>query len=585
MEAESRPAVAPEDTRGWRGELGPLAFFLGAALLLTWPLAITLDQATGLRGDYFLNLWNAWWMRHALAGLHSPWTTDYLFYPEGLALQRHILTPVNSLVGAALRTGLGAHATFNVILLLTLTLSGWTFSLFARYLTKSRAGALLGGLLYAFNPFHFYYLCQTNIFTFEFVPLALFFFVKSYREGGVRNLVGVALTCAALAESTLHFVVYTYLVVALAVAAGKWLDARVPWRLGARRTLVSGMVGAATVGLVALPFLLGEAGAPDLSETVRANDLLGFNWIGGPEMLIASWPTMIGYSTLLLLALTVRSWRRERFWILVGAVFFLLSLGETLRVGGADTGVPLPFGWLGRIPGLYMLRSPDRCYMVVQLCLALLVAFGWRAVAERCGGAKRRVLAWGACALFPMLELTSAPLARFEHESPAWYRTLAEDPSVEAVLELPPRRDVTGGSVNFHQITHGKKEVLGLVVSYAIRARDLVHMNRVNQDYEDLVNRGSSALVEWSRASGVDLIVHHTSAPALRAADATIDGRTIWAPFFTVRRKLTGIRQLGPAEDQPLEPGILRAAALALQRDLGPPIHADSELIVFRVRR
>ena len=43
-------------------ELAWVALFLLATLILTWPIATTLDQATCVRGDYFGNIWNAWWM-------------------------------------------------------------------------------------------------------------------------------------------------------------------------------------------------------------------------------------------------------------------------------------------------------------------------------------------------------------------------------------------------------------------------------------------------------------------------------------------------------------------------------------------
>ena len=51
---------------GWRGELLLLAGILALACVLTWPLILTLGQATGTRSDYFNNLWNAWWVKHSL---------------------------------------------------------------------------------------------------------------------------------------------------------------------------------------------------------------------------------------------------------------------------------------------------------------------------------------------------------------------------------------------------------------------------------------------------------------------------------------------------------------------------------------
>src|SRR5262245_54657421 len=76
---------------GWRGELVILGFFLLAACLLAWPLPVTLGSASGLRGDYFNNLWNGWWLEHSLAEGRSPYWTDYLFFPEGISLRRHTL--------------------------------------------------------------------------------------------------------------------------------------------------------------------------------------------------------------------------------------------------------------------------------------------------------------------------------------------------------------------------------------------------------------------------------------------------------------------------------------------------------------
>ena len=112
---------------GWRGELLLVAFFVLAAVVLTWPIAITLDRATGLRGDYFNNLWNVWWLKHSITEGHSPWFTDHLYYPDGLSLKRHTLSPINAVAGLLLSTFLGPHAVFNVVMMATLAASAWAF--------------------------------------------------------------------------------------------------------------------------------------------------------------------------------------------------------------------------------------------------------------------------------------------------------------------------------------------------------------------------------------------------------------------------------------------------------------------------
>jgi hypothetical protein len=55
------------------------AAFVGVAVVLTWPIAATLGQPSSTRGDYFVNVWNAWWLRTAFFESHvSPYWTDYL---------------------------------------------------------------------------------------------------------------------------------------------------------------------------------------------------------------------------------------------------------------------------------------------------------------------------------------------------------------------------------------------------------------------------------------------------------------------------------------------------------------------------
>ncbi len=81
---------------GVRGEFLILFFFVLAALVLTWPMVATLGQATGTRGDYLDNLWNGWWLKHSLVQGHSPFWTDYLYFPDGISLRRHTLSPLNA---------------------------------------------------------------------------------------------------------------------------------------------------------------------------------------------------------------------------------------------------------------------------------------------------------------------------------------------------------------------------------------------------------------------------------------------------------------------------------------------------------
>ena len=598
---------SPGSSRGWIRELALFGFYLLAAVVLTWPIAISLNDATGIRGDYFNNAWNGWWVRRAITEGHSPWFTELLYHPAGLSLTRHTLSPINSALGAFLGAFMGPHAAFNVQLLLIFAVSAWAFSLFARYLTRSWHGGVLAGLIYSFNPFHYYYLCQVNVFTFEFVPLALLYFLKTYREGGRRNLVLAVVFSGAIAASTSYYVVYAYLVVGLMLAAGPLVDREVPWAVGARRTLVAAFFGGLAVCAIAAPLLIGALQAdPSESEflgvqKLRTNDLLGYFWLGGPERTVVTWPALFGYSTLALILVFAKRLWRLRFWLLVGLVFFVLGLGEELVVARDETGIPMPYAVLKEIPVLSMLRKSDRCTMMLQFVVALFAAEAWKGLAGRvlpanASSAGRTALLAAVSALV-MLELTAVPFQRFDYDVPEFYRELAEDDSVDAIVELPPMPvDVQDGRQNFYQTVHGKPIAVGYSTMLARdRAQDELRQAVVNgyiafmtgrtgtEDKEPFRVIDPQFLMRHLHESGFDLLVLYKSEPLDRKPNEAVHEKLVWKPFFFERRNLVGMRQTGQYVDQPIPASRLTIMRSRLQQALGPPFHEDDDLLAWRL--
>jgi hypothetical protein len=601
---------------GWRGEVWLVLLFALAACVLAWPLPVTLDQPSGMRGDYFNNLWNAWWVRDSIANGHSPYRTDFLYFPEGISLARHTLSPVNSLTLAGLGTFLGPHQAFNVLLLVHFALSGWCFSLLARHLSGSTAGGVLSGLVYSFCPFHYFYLCQINVFSFEFLPLSLLAFLLYFRSGRARHLVGLALATAGMTMSAEYYVVYTYLSLAMLVLCARAWAPEVTRRLALKRSALAFGLGALAAIVVAFPLLyatLGpergaESGTAAFSvEKHRTNDLLGFYWIGPKEESIVSWPTMLGYSTLALILAGLARLRRLWPWLLIGAGFWVLSLGSTLIVGGVERGIPLPYALFERLPVLSMLRKSDRAFVMVEVVACLCLASAWPALAARLGRAALPACA-GAAGLL-MLELTAVPFGRFELAASPYLRELAQQTDVQAVMDLPPAKThVANGRYTYYQTLHGKKSTLGYTTALAVTPH---HDQRV----EDLVNwywqlwfDAGRMLVRQARELGVERIVHYKTYPLGRARE-WIDGRVLWAPFFFVREPLVRVRQVGEFEPLPLtlpfkevvmrivpelslrippahkERPFLDVVRDKLSEACGPPLYEDEEVMVFRVPR
>lgn len=177
----------------------------------------------------------------------------------------------------------------------------------------------------------------------------------------------------------------------------------------------------------------------------------------------------VGILPLLLIAVGVRQWQRvpeARLWIVAGFVFAVLALGPFLRVGGADTALPLPHALLRYMPVISNARIPGRAVVMVQLAVAMLCAL---ALAKRSNRSCALVLVLLA------LEALPAPVQPQVLPRPdAVDEMLRTAPEPGAVAELPMGlRDGFGQSGDLehralaHQMAHGRPLAGGFVARLA----------------------------------------------------------------------------------------------------------------------
>src|SRR5262249_40666627 len=78
------------------------------------------------------------------------------------------------------------------------------------------------------------------------------------------------------------------------------------------------------------------------------------------------------------------AWRcpPARRWGAIALAASLLALGPTLRLNGDSTGVPLPYRLLADLPLIRLSRQPDRFHVLITLALAMMVAYGARALLQ-----------------------------------------------------------------------------------------------------------------------------------------------------------------------------------------------------------
>jgi hypothetical protein len=129
-----------------------------------------------------------------------------------------------------------------------------------------------------------------------------------------------------------------------------------------------------------------------------------------------------------------------KFWSLLALVFWLLTLGPTLRINGHGTSITLPFAWVTRLPFFRGNRYPSRYSTMLVLSLAMLVAFGLTAFLQR---SERRPIALRLLASLLLVSLilfehVSIPLPLSDMRVPAVYQTIAENlPGDSTLLDLP----------------------------------------------------------------------------------------------------------------------------------------------------
>ena len=222
-------------------------------------------------------------------------------------------------------------------------------------------------------------------------------------------------------------------------------------------------------------------------------------------------------SLIAVVAIAVAIWRagyRPRTgWLWLTAGFAALSLGPFITIGGLNTHVPGPWALLRYVPVLGAARTPTRFAIVAALGLAILLAGALAALGKRFP--ERRRLITATVGVLLLFELMPVPRTLYSATTPAFYRTIADDPRPVRVLQLPfGVRDGTFTAGNFSarylfdQTVHGKR----LIGGYLSRiSQKRVHDLRSQPTLDALITmseggRLTPAHAEWIRSRGPGFI-------------------------------------------------------------------------------
>ena len=174
-----------------------------------------------------------------------------LTFTDHLLLQALALSPLYALTHDAVLC-------YNVLVILSLTLSGMAMHLFTREVTGSPRAAFAAGLAWSMWPYRTAHLFHLQLQALYFLPLALLFLHRLAAGHRFRDAAALGLTAALQAVSSVYYGVMTALALIVSACALTWTTGQCrAKRLVARLALAAGL-GVLGVLPVVVPYVRSQ---------------------------------------------------------------------------------------------------------------------------------------------------------------------------------------------------------------------------------------------------------------------------------------------------------------------------------------
>ena len=436
-----------------RGGCWAAAVFFLLAAIHTWPLVTGLDHLSRHNDDEWLNAWAVSWVAHQLPRDPPRLFEANIFYPhEGtLAYTEPLIVP--GVLGAPIRwLGGSPLLTYNVLLLLGLTLTALAMYALVVSWSGDHWGGLLAGALLAFSTPMLTRLPHLQILHFYWLPLACWALDRllTRRRMSDAAWLGACVLGAALTSG--------YLAVFTTFALGAAFVARAKdWWGRDRAGVLFRLAAAAAATLVMLlivmrPYQVVQLQRPLTPEAASIGAALESYLSSAARLHYAAWSQPIfdrapgilfpGVIALALAAICLLGRCRiapvgtRRMLIAIALAGVTLSLGPLTPV----------YVWMYQlVPPLQSVRAPSRFGIVAVFALAALAGLGLSVVRQRTSPNWRLVGSLGIIAL-ATIESIHGPIdyRPFEWNPPIYEALRAAEPG--PLVELP-----IYGPDNFHE--------------------------------------------------------------------------------------------------------------------------------------
>jgi hypothetical protein len=488
----------------WPFHILLVGFFLVIATLVTYPLIVDLQKCfpgVARDTDVISFIWNQWWTRYSILKLHqSPLESNYVFAPFDIDLRLHTYGLLYGLVGIPFQPLLGVVGTFNLTILFTAILNGYTTTLLVKQLINKYDLGIIIGTAVMVNPAITFNLRvgRPSFASIWPIALCLLSMVGLIRSQRVKYALGLGL--ALLMALLLDFQILLFCSLWVVLLGVYWLIAkqaqlRFP-------TLLRSMF--LVFLIVGVPFLIiyypalfnaGGQGYPLPSDT--ATIVYSYRWWDyfNPAVLIPTFgyavPIATAVSLFAFIVLLVKSLFNRinpqilqskpslldlksdghpeipnSVWAIGSLIFLILSLGVVLK----PTDLPLPFMVLRKLPGMAHFRTPYRFNMstILGISIALGVTQAHRLL-KYTRPLSRTLLLLIIIFLLVIDSRTTAPFPVQRYPEEHIYERIADQPGDFLVMEIPLglRTGIQsfgdGQVLQYYQIIHEKRGINGMI--------------------------------------------------------------------------------------------------------------------------
>ena len=400
--------------------------FAAATVLMTWPYAQNLGNATVVGFDPFLQIWLSEWIQHALATNPLALYDANIFYPFAQTLAYTDANVPGALLAAPLRFLTGDPLLTNSFMVLaTFVVAATGVYALIVYLTGNHGAAFIAGLAYAFLPYRLVHLWHLNWLEGAFMPWMILALVRLIDRPSTGRGVVLGLLGAMLVLTSFYFSVQIALVIA-AIAIASAVASRHHPSLELWRSLA---VATAVMLMIAAPFYVPYLQVREEQQLERTIvDAEQYKALPASYLQLAPWDTpnpvqrlfgvraganesltevgqaphadghqhseiviedalYPGVIATAFAAIGLVGWRSRR-WLaialaVIGLSALILSFGPSFGPRHGD-GMPLPYGWLfDHVPFFRAMRVPARLGGLANLTVVLLAGLGMATVWAR----------------------------------------------------------------------------------------------------------------------------------------------------------------------------------------------------------